>query len=320
MRALFFTQPGPAAEVLEFGAADAPAPRDGEYLVAPALRPIQPADLAFIAGRYRVQPQFPQVAGLEAAGTIIEAPTGGDLTVGTRVAFRWPGSWAERIAVPRARLIAVPDDIADEDACQMALNPQTAWGLLATANAAAGEALLLTAATSTVARLVAQIARARGIRTIGIVRETGDPKGSLCDVTLAAGDGIADRVRAAADGHAVSGLIDSVGGPLLAQLLPALSPGATVIAYGVMDMAPAPVTNAQLIYSNLTWIGFGIDRWLAGLSAEAEQAMMADLWGMLRVRTIDLPVAGRFALADFAGALAANATSGRAGKLLLGDG
>jgi NADPH:quinone reductase-like Zn-dependent oxidoreductase len=56
-------------------------------------------------------------------------------------------------------------------ACQISLNPLTAWGLLDEAEIAPGDWLLMTAGASTVSNLVAAIARSRGIHTIGIVRE-----------------------------------------------------------------------------------------------------------------------------------------------------
>ena len=41
-----------------------------------------------------------------------------------------------------------------------------------------------------------------------------------------------------------------------------------------MQPAPAAVTNAMLVYGNLTWIGFGIDRWLARHSDALRAAML----------------------------------------------
>jgi NADPH:quinone reductase-like Zn-dependent oxidoreductase len=111
--------------------------------------------------------------------------------------------------------------------------------------------------------------------------------------------------------------LDSVGGPILSTLLPLLRIGARVIAYGVQERAPAPITNAMLIYSNLTWIGFGIDRWLATLAAVDRRVAVESLWSMVRDRTMPLPIAATFDLADFRSALATDAQSGRVGKVLL---
>jgi NADPH:quinone reductase-like Zn-dependent oxidoreductase len=112
-------------------------------------------------------------------------------------------------------------------------------------------------------------------------------------------------------------LLDSVGGLIIPKLFATLGAGARIVAYGVQDRSPAAITNAMLIYSNLTWKGFGIDRWLSGLPAEIAAGMLQDLWSMIREGTLTLPVASTHALARFDEALAAEAQPGRMGKVLL---
>lgn len=320
MKSIAFKAVGEPSEVLYETETDVPVAAAGDALVRIVARPIQPADLAFIRGRYRITPVFPQPAGLEALGVILAAPEASGLYPGQRVALRSPGTWAEFAAVPVERLIPVPDGIADDDACQMALNPITAWGLLSVAKAAAGEALAITAATSTVAGILADLARMRGIFTIGIVRSAAGSAGSMCRtdaVVQTSAESLASAILDKAQGRPVTALIDSVGGPLVPQIMAALAPGANMVAYGVMDMSPALVTNASLIYGNLVWTGFGIDRGLAGINADAKSEMMDSLWSALRAGQMALPVAGRFPLANFKDALAADAAARRAGKILL---
>jgi NADPH:quinone reductase len=278
MRAIAFDRPGEPEQVLKLADVTAPQLRSGEQLVKVTARPVQPADLSFIRGQYRIRPSVPQVAGLEGVGMVLEGPSG-PFAKGTRVAFRWPGSWAELAAVPGDRLIPVPADIPDGAACQISLNPLTAWALLEEAEAKSGDWVLLTAGASTVSNLIAAIARARGIRTIGIVR----------------GEAAVAALRAAADhvfsvqapqllaqisgvtGGKVVALLDSVGGSIVPRLIPALAAGAKIIAYGVQDREPAAVTNAMLIYSNLVWTGFGIDWWLSRRSPVALTAILTGL-------------------------------------------
>jgi NADPH:quinone reductase len=316
MQALVFNETGEPPAVLQLVDLPRPQPRPGEVLVKIMARPIHPADLAFIRGQYRLRPVYPQVAGLEGAGLVVGGAT---LAPGTRVAFRWPGSWAEFAAVPLERIIAVPADISDEAASQISLNPITAWALLDEAQVTQGDTILLTAATSTVSTLVTAIARRRGIEVVGLVR--GDAARaatrSKADRLLSSDDPeLADKVVATCE-KPIAALLDSVGGPILPKLFAALAPGARVIAYGVQDRMPAAVTNAMLIYSNLTWKGFGIDRWLSMLAGEAKARMIDELWSMIRDDLLPLSVASRHALADFPAALAADETAGRAGKVLL---
>ena len=74
MQALVFREAGDPVTVLACAPAETPVATVQTVLVKVAARPIHPADLAFIRGQYRVNPSFPQVAGLEGAGIIIDAP------------------------------------------------------------------------------------------------------------------------------------------------------------------------------------------------------------------------------------------------------
>lgn len=318
MEALIFEAVGEPREVLRTADVDVPAASADTALVRVTARPIQPADLAFIQGRYRITPQLPQVAGLEGAGVVINAPPGSGIAPGARVAFRWPGSWADIAAVPTSRLNHIPDDLGDEVACQISLNPLTAWALIEKAGAAKGEWIILTAASSTVASLVASICRTRGIPTVGIVRPGSARARASTDVCLSNNDlNLVEKIKEAVGPQGALALIDSVGGPLTASLMRTLAPGGRIVAYGVQDPAPAEITNAMLIYSNLTWTGFGIDRWLSLVGPEKTTAAYDSLWTLLRSGALSLPVASTWPLADFNKALAADAAPTRQGKVLL---
>lgn len=317
MQAIAFTTTGEPKDVLRLVDLPRPQPRPGEVLVEVTARPIHPADLAFIRGQYRLRPSFPQVAGLEGVGRVVD---GGSLAPGTRVAFRWPGTWAEFAAVPVERIIAVPDGIADEAASQISLNPITAWALLDEAGVTDGDTILLTAATSAVSNMVAAIAKRRGIAVIGLVRgeaRQATARSNAGELLSIDDPALADKIIAASGEKRVAALLDSVGGPILAKLFTTLAPGARVIAYGVQDRAPAAMTNAMLIYSNLIWKGFGIDRWLSMLPTDAKARMLDELWSTVRDESLPLTVASCHPLANFSAALTADAAAGRFGKVLL---
>lgn len=319
MKAIVFERAGEPDQVLRLDDVSEPEPRAGEQLVRVTARPIHPADLSFIRGQYRIRPSFPQAAGLEGLGVVLGHGRAGRFAPGTRVAFRWPGSWAEVAAIPEHRLITVPDDVPDEMACQISLNPLTAWGLLDEAEVEPGEWLLMTAGASTVSNLVAAIARSRGIHTIGIVRgdaAQGAARSAAEHVFSAQDSQLLSRVGAAT-GDAAAALLDSVGGPFIPKLFPALKAGARIIAYGVQDREPAAVTNAMLIYGNLTWKGFGIDRWLMTRARGELSSALGSLWELIRRGALPLPVESIFALSAFREALAADARRGRQGKVLL---
>jgi NADPH:quinone reductase-like Zn-dependent oxidoreductase len=304
MKALVFDRTGEAAEVLSWRDVPEPVAGPGEVLLRPEACPIHPSDLFFIRGGYRWRPKLPQIAGLSGAGRIVQTGAGVDLRPGERVAFRSPGAWAELVTVPVERTIAAPDDIAVEDAAQFPLNPLTAWGLLDMADVKPPAWVGLTAPSSSVARLVDALAARRGLRTIGIHARSEDLPS------------LGERVRAETGGAGLGALIDSVGGPIVSQLLPVLVPGATMVAYGAISSEPALVTNAAMVYANLTWKGFGIDRWLSGLQPGERDAMFSELWQAIREGKLPLPVRARIPMSEFGRALDASKDS-RGEKILL---
>jgi NADPH:quinone reductase-like Zn-dependent oxidoreductase len=320
MKAIVFKRIGEPCEVLHL--AEIPEPRlgDNEVLIDVRARPIQPADLAFVRGQYRLRPSFPQIAGLEGSGVVLENRSADGPPVGTRVAFRAPGAWAQRIAAPLQRVIAVPTDVSDDTASQFSINPITAWGLLDEAEVMPSDWIVLTAATSTVSNLVGAIARRRGMRVIGLVRgdlEAARKRTTADHVFSAADSKLSAQINDVVRDRRVSALLDSVGGPQLPPLFSTLGVGARIITYGVQSREPAAVTNAMIIYSNLIWKGFGIDRWLSGLSEEASSAMKAELWDLIRDKAITLPIVGRRNLTEIAKALEEDALAGRRGKVIL---
>jgi NADPH:quinone reductase-like Zn-dependent oxidoreductase len=320
MKAVVFERAGNPGEVLRVAEIPPPKIGDGQVLVRVDARPVQPADLFFIRGQYRIKPKFVQVAGLEGAGVVLDSGRSA-IRAGTRVAFRWPGTWAELAAIPAERLIRIPDEVPNTVACQISLNPVTAWALLDEVGVSPGDWVVITAGASTVSRLVAAIARHRGVHVIGVVRANAaeGARRSPADLVLSVQDsGLIERISRAAGDDKVAALLDSVGGPLIARLFSVLRPGARIVAYGTQQREPAQVTNAMLVYSNLTWMGFGIDRWLAALESHRYAEMLEDLWSMIRLGTMKLTVHSIHSLEHFKEALAADTVPDRDGKVLIG--
>lgn len=316
MKAVTFHRPGDPRAVLAIEEAPEPAAGAGEVVVAVEARPINPADLFFIRGQYRIRPKSPQVAGLEGAGRVVAAGAGAESLVGARVAFRWPGAWGERVAVPVARIHVVPERVDVERAAQFSLNPVTAWALLHEIQSAPPEWIALTAGTSGVSQLVSALAHERGLGVIAIVRGEAKAWGDRRAV-LGDGPGLEDQIREVTGGRGVTALLDSVGGPVVERLFPLLAAGATLVAYGTASNAPISIRNSTMVYSNLTWKGFGIDRWLERASQETKSRMVAELWERIQSGLLELPVDSRHDLKDFGKALERVTDGKPRGKVLL---
>ena len=146
----------------------------------------------------------------------------------------------------------------------------------------------------------------------------GSGRGTPRDFPAVSDDGarLSERVLAATGGALIAGLLDSVGGSAITGMLNALRPGATIVSFGALTRDPVALTNADMIYRNLTWKGFGIDRWLmqsTGLRAR----MLEDLWTAIRDGDLALPVRARYRLEEIGLALAEAAKPGQTGKVLI---
>mmetsp|Transcript_18069 Transcript_18069/g.20527 ORF Transcript_18069/g.20527 Transcript_18069/m.20527 type:complete len:146 (-) Transcript_18069:8-445(-) len=110
-----------------------PSLKRGEVLIRVEASPINPSDVVFIKGKYRVNKPLPTTPGFEACGTVM-ASGGGFLPwwiLGKRVACATnvsrDGAWAEYLIVEASRCVPVGDNDADVASCSF-INPLTALG------------------------------------------------------------------------------------------------------------------------------------------------------------------------------------------------
>ncbi|WP_230885396.1 zinc-dependent alcohol dehydrogenase family protein [Streptomyces spinoverrucosus] len=223
------------------GTRPVPTPEAGQALIRVKATPIHASDLHVLRGRYGFFPDFPAVGGhmecvgrVEALGPDTEGPKIGERVVVAAVpAVPGPhvaGTWQEYLVADTRRLLPVPDRLSDSSACQLAVNPLTALLLVTRElDVQPGEWLLQTAAGSTVGRLVIQLSRHLGVRTINVVRR----RGAVGEIKAFGGDEVIctedeDLVRRVAETAGPAGVrkaVDCVAGPVGAQVSQALAPG-----------------------------------------------------------------------------------------------
>lgn len=268
MKALFFKQKGAAEKVLELGEKNVPDLSENEVKVKVLASPINPADFMFIEKQYRVKPEFPQIAGFEGAGIIID--NGGDenFPVNSIVAFRHKNVWAEFANIPKDKIILLPKNFSIEKAAQLSLNPLTAWALLEESSAKESEWIVLSAASSAVGRLIIQFAKNKGIKTIAIVRDFQQKETLLslgASMVLISDNELLEKdIQELAKTERIASFLDAVGGGLASTIIKAISPNSKIIHFGLYSDQNVTYHNADIIFKNLTIKGFGIDGWLNG--------------------------------------------------------
>ena len=144
---------------------DIGAPGAGEVVFDVLAFPINPADISFCRGTYRLRPDLPATPGAECIGRVA--------AVGAGVTYVKPGdlvinlqreNWAQRRRVKADDVIAVSDGIDIQQGAMLRINPATALLLLTDVVALKpGDWIIQNVANSAVGRRVIRLARPRGV-------------------------------------------------------------------------------------------------------------------------------------------------------------
>ncbi|WOX07511.1 NADP-dependent oxidoreductase [Streptomyces sp. N50] len=240
-KAYVFTRYG-GPETEAFVEVDRPVPGPGEVLVAVRAAGVNPVDWKQRDGYRRPgetgSRAFPAVFGQEVSGVVRETGAGvdgfavGDEVFGSTVA----GGYAEYALLPATVTAHKPTELSFPDAATLPVAAATAYDGIRQLDLPAGATVLVTGAGGGVGSAALQIARALGLRAVGVASEgKKDFVESLGAVHVPSGPDLAGRVRAVApDG--VDGAYDLVGGEVLAEAATLLTDPTKLITAG----APAP--------------------------------------------------------------------------------
>lgn len=275
-------EPGPpgdrvrAAVVREFGHPPRygefpdPAPGANSAALTVAAAAVSPLVVSRAAGlHYSDVSALPFVPGIDGVGRTTE---------GERVYFLFPsppyGSLAERVAVPKDHLVAVPEGLDDVTAAAAANPGMASWvPLTRHAPVRRGESVLVNGATGTAGRMAVQVAKYLGARR---VVATGRDEGKLralaalgADVTIplgAAGKEFREAVRREARDSEVGVVLDYLWGPSAEAILSALGgpdaprgPGRIrYVEVGAASGTTVALTGAWLRSSGVEIVGSGI--------------------------------------------------------------
>lgn len=325
MRALQFSQFGEPAAVLSLTDLPIPEPGPGEVRLRLTHRPINPSDLETIRGRYGRLPKLPAVLGLEATGVIDALGEGvSGFTIGQRVVPLGVrgGTWAEYGIASAMRLLPVAAGVSDQTAAQFLANPVTTWVMLVDElGLKEGDWVLQTAAGSTLGRLVIQLARLKGYKTVNLVRRAEQVQELLGiggDAAFATDDpDLVAKVRAVTGGKGANGAIEAVGGATGALALSCLRSGGTMIVYGMLSHEPIPLHSGEMLFKGVTVKGYWLTHWLQATNPIRVAQTLGELMQLMAQGHLVPPVEAEYDLAQFAEAIEHTERRGRSGKVIL---
>lgn len=204
----------------------------------------------------------PAIAGLDAAGEVIEVAEGvAGVAVGDRVMAMVGGGLAEEIVAPAAMVLPIPSAWSYIEGAAAVLGLMTEHNALVTAaNLQKGEAVLVHAASSGVGTQAVQLARHIGAGLVlGTSRSRRDEEALRrlgLDELIEAGSGeFADRVLAATGGNGVDIIIDHVGGPYLAENVRASAIRGRIVDVGRLGGAEGTLDLEEVARKRLTLVG-----------------------------------------------------------------
>ena len=323
MRAVVHESFGEPSDVLTVREVPLPEPGPREVRVRTLASPIHNHDLWTVRGTYGFKPDLPARAGTEAVG-VVDA-LGEDVTglqVGQRVATGGSfGAWAEYFVAKAGALLPVPDALSDETAAQLVAMPFSAISLLDSLDLQAGEWLAQNAANGAVGRLVAQLARARDLHVLGLVRRAAGVEElralDIDDVVATDGDDWRDRAAQLTGGAPVRVGVDSVGGSASGDLVSLLSEQGTLVVFGAMASPTMEISSGDVIFRGVTVKGFWGSTVGATMAPEKRAALMGELYERITNGSLTLPVEATYSFDQVADAARANFAPGRVGKILL---
>jgi trans-2-enoyl-CoA reductase len=319
IRAVRYYSTGEPARVVQVDEVAVGEPAAGEVRLRMLWAPINPADLNMLEGKYGESRPLPDVPGNEGCGRVVSVGGGvdeswiGRLVLVDRMAWREEGNW------PIESLIAVPAGIDARRACVLRVNPPTAWCMLHVfADLKPGDWIAQNAATSAVGRAVIEIARAKGWKTLNLVRcpDAADELRALgADAVVVDGPEAADEAVAILGGTKPRLGLNAVGGVPATRLAGLLAERGTLVTYGAMSKEALKIPNGFLIFRDLDFRGFWLTRWLRTASPPERDAVFDGVFHLAGRGCFAPRVAAEFPLAEVASAVARSGEGG--GKVLL---
>ena len=270
-----------------------PVARPGRTLVRMEAATVGHIDRTVWRGSFLRHPPLPYTPGVEAAGVVMASER---YAVGQRVWLRgsglgtlFDGTWCEQIDAPDEALGLLPDAVPMALGAAFFSPTTSAWvALHEVAKLQAGEQVLVTGASGAVGSLVTQLARNAGCTVTAVNPDAAPPPAASADL-----------------------LIDTVGGDVLAKVLPSVRPGGRAVLVGYTAGPTLQLDIAHFLQRDVALLPLNMFRREA-----AGRAAAPELLARLADGRLHLDVQP-FAFADAARALEWIAQRGHRGRAVL---
>jgi NADPH2:quinone reductase len=245
-----------------------PVAAPGEVVLAVKYAALNPADRYLAEGQYPAKPAWPHILGRDAVGIVVErgAGTGGEYALGSKwmvlrgeTGVNKPGTFAERVAVAASSLVAAPGGWSDEESAGATLVYLTAYQAITQwADLPAKSVVLITGASGGVGVASTQLAHAMGHTVVALSRDPQKQRRLRelgAEIALDPQDAQWRKsLKEQLAGRRVDLAIDSIGGPLLPQVVETLGDRGRVSVVGRLA-GPVPEFNTASLFFRRIKVG-----------------------------------------------------------------
>ena len=306
MRAAYYTQQGPAREVLKLGEQPTPEAGSGEVRVKLRASGVNPSDWKVRRGGFGRGLSAPLIIPhSDGAGDIDAMGPGVAGRVGERV-WIWNGQWkrahgtaAEYIVVPSAQAVHLPDRADYAEGACLGIPALTAIQAVRLAGIGPGATLLVAGGAGSVAHYAIQLAKLHGARVLttvsGEAKAAHARKAGADEIINYRSENVGERVKALTGGSGVDAVIEMDLTGNAASYPAILRPHGTVVIYG-MSAGEATVPSMWLMQNSIILRFF-----LVYELQEADRAAgLAELTALLEAGKLSHTIAQRLPLAEIA--------------------
>jgi NADPH:quinone reductase-like Zn-dependent oxidoreductase len=291
-------------EVLTVVDVPRPTAGPGEVVVEVRAAGINPGEASIRSGFLHEQfpATFPSGEGSDLAGVVIELGEDVDrFGVGDEVlGFSWErSSHATHVAVPVGQLIDKPPGLSWEVAGSLYVVGCTAYAAVRAVGLTAGDTVAVSAAAGGVGSIAVQLAGRQAARVLGIASPANaEWLASHGVVPIAYGEGLADRLRAAAP-QGLDAFIDLFG-PEYVQLASDLG-------------VPAQRIETIIAFAKAAELGTKAD----GSGTASTPEVLEEMAGLVASGAVEVPIAATYPLDQVAEAFAVLEQRHTRGKIVL---
>jgi NADPH:quinone reductase len=320
MKAIYIQHPIAVTD-LKVSEIPIPSMKPGDVLVEVTAAGINPSDLASVQGKLPGS-VLPRVVGRDFAGRVVEGPsgligaevwgTGGDLGISR------DGTHAEYLALPEQAVALRPRNLSAEEGAIAGVPFVTAFSaVVRLGQVKRGEWIIVSGAAGAVGQAAIQIAKAKGARTIALVRdatELGIARASNVDaIAQSDQENLESVTREATDGRGADLALNGVGSSIMSSLLTALGARGRQVVYSTAGGREFPLDILSFYQKQAVLLGLN-----TGVLDATECARILNEMTPLFESEALRPsvIAERHPLAEAAEAYA-RVTSGKAGKVVL---